>query len=257
MNLPPLDLHAHINPSISEDDLYELGAVVFAVSRSLDEAAVLLGRDDETTIWGVGCHPGLVGAHSAFSASRFDQLLESTAFAGELGLDGKSRVAFQTQLGTLRSALNVLAEKPRIVSLHNYAATEAIVLELARIQSPGRVLHWWLGDEDITRRAVDLDCYFSLPPSAAKRRPDLLDAIPLDRVLTETDHPFGDRRSSEPRPGNVDAVERALARHHAIEQEEVRRTVWHNLARLTKDVGCGRLLPRRVRMLLAALPPPT
>lgn len=252
--LPPLDLHTHIDPAIDEDELIELRAVVFAVSRSLDEAATVLRRHDETTIWGVGCHPGLVGAHREFTPGRFGDLLDSTAFAGELGLDGKSRVPLTTQIETLRSALGVLAQKPRIVSLHNYAATEAVVEELERIQTPGRVLHWWLGDAALTKRAVELGCYFSVPPSAA-RRSDLVDRLPLERVLTETDHPFGDRRSAGARPGNVEAVERALAARHRITQEQVRLTVWCNLARLIKEAGCGALLPSRVRTLLGTLPP--
>jgi TatD DNase family protein len=253
--LPPLDLHAHIDPSISEDDLDELGAVVFAVSRSLDESKEAIKRTDTMTIWGVGCHPGVAKAHASFTPEHFRRLIEASPFAGELGLDGKARVPFDRQLETLRGALDVLANDPRVVSLHNYAATQPIIEELERREAtPGRVLHWWLGDVQLTKRAVELGCYFSLPP-AAMRRKDLLDAIPLDRLLTETDHPFGDRRSQNSRPGNVDLVERALAAHHRRDQQNIRRILWLNLNRLIEETGCGRLLPTRVRTLLAALPP--
>lgn len=253
-SLPALDLHAHIDPTISERDLARLNAVVFAVSRSLDEAETCLKRSDATTVWGVGCHPAIAKAQSAFRQERFAELLQLTAFAGELGLDGKARVPHETQRPTLRSALDALAQTPRIVSLHSYAATEEVLSELERTETPGRVLHWWLGDTSLTKRAVELGCFFSLPPAAARRR-DLLDAIPLDRCLTETDHPFGDRRARDARPGKVDAIERALAAHHQLSQGEVRRVVWSNLSRLVKTTGCGRLLPHRVRMLLATLPP--
>ena len=251
--LPPLDLHAHISPSIAEDELAALGCVVFAVSRSLEEAANGLLRHDETTVWGVGCHPGVGDAHRDFTATQFDVLLESTALAGELGLDGKSSVPLDLQIHTLRSALEVLARKPRIVSLHSYAATDSVIAELERFETPGRVLHWWLGDAALTRRAVALGCYFSVPPSAVRRQ-DLLAEIPLDRVLTETDHPFGNRRSSDARPGGVATVESGLAAHHGIDVDDVRRIMWRNLAQLTQDVGCGRLLPPRIRTILAALP---
>jgi TatD DNase family protein len=252
--LPPLDLHAHIDVSISEDELHELAAVVFAVTRSLDESEEALKRTDATTIWGVGCHPALAKAHAGFTPERFRHLIKASPFAGELGLDGKARVPLDKQLETLRGALDVLADDPRLVSLHNYSATQQLIEELERHDTPGRVLHWWLGDVPLTRRAVELGCYFSLPP-AAMRRKDLLAAIPLDRLLTETDHPFGDRRSQAPRPGNVDAVEQALATHHQRNQQEVRRILWRNLNRLIKGTGCGRLLPSRVRTSLATLSP--
>jgi TatD DNase family protein len=247
-------MHAHVHPDIREDALAALNAVVFAVSRSLDEASSCVQRSDPTTVWGVGCHPGLAKAHAAFRQDRFAELLELSSFAGELGLDGKAHVPLATQRTTLRSALEVLAEKPRIVSLHSYAATAELIDDLERVEMPGWVLHWWLADASLTRRALELGCFFSLPPAAVRRR-DLLDAIPLERCLTETDHPFGDRRSKVPRPGNVEAVERALASHHQLSRDELRRTLWSNLNRLVKNVGCGRLLPTRVRAHLATLPP--
>lgn len=253
--LPPLDLHAHLDPSIDPGELQGLGAVVFAVTRELHEAEEVLRRDDEFTVWGVGCHPGLAGAQSQFAKEDFDRLIDSTAFVGEVGLDGKSRVPIETQTGTLRAALEVLADKRRVVSLHSYAATEAIIVELERLPGPGRILHWWLGDASLSQRAVELGCYFSLPPSTARRR-DLFDEIPLDRLLTETDHPFGDKRSgAAARPGNVEVVERALAAHHQLTLAELRLILWRNLGRLVKQVGCGRLLPSRVRTLLGTLPP--
>jgi TatD DNase family protein len=253
--LPPIDLHAHIDASIDPDDLLALEAVVFAVTRKLDEAASALDRGDELTVWGVGCHPGLAEAHEQFGRDDFAELLERTAFAGELGLDGKSRVPLDVQSNTLRTALEVLADRPRIVSLHSYAATEPILTELERLPGRGRVLHWWLGDAALTRRAVELGCYFSVPPSAV-RRADLIAAIPFDRILTETDHPFGNKRGAgAARPGNVVSVEHALAAHHQLTLEQLRLAMWRNLNRLVREVGCGRLLPTRVRILLAALPP--
>lgn len=44
--LPPIDLHAHIEADIASSDLSELGSLVFAATRSLDEAEQALGRSD-------------------------------------------------------------------------------------------------------------------------------------------------------------------------------------------------------------------
>ena len=52
---PPLDLHAHVDAGIDAAELTALRAIVFAVTRSLDEAEQALKRSDRTTIWGVGC----------------------------------------------------------------------------------------------------------------------------------------------------------------------------------------------------------
>lgn len=250
--LPSIDMHAHIQADIAAADLLELGSVVFAATRSLDEAARALDRSDPWTIWGVGCHPGLVGVQRTFDLVRFTDLINRTPYVSEVGLDGKSRVPLNSQQETLDAILTTLQTTPRIASIHSFAATNAVLDCLASRPIQGPVLHWWLGDATQTSRAIQHGCYFSINASML-RRPELIDSLPLDRVLPETDHPFGDRGAGRGRrPGNVDQVERVLARLHGLDQDGVRRTMWQNLAALVQATKCGSLLPRPVRIALAA-----
>jgi len=248
---PAIDLHAHLSPELDSAELAGLG-VVFAATRSLDEAETVCRRDDIRTIWGVGCHPGLVEAQSGFDVERFSALLSHTAYVSEVGLDGKSRVEMPTQRSNLDAILGVLESTPRITSLHSYAATEEVISALEARPVRGAVLHWWLGDERDTKRAVELGCFFSINASSV-RRADLLALIPLDRILTETDHPFGNRRSGRhARPGLVSAVEAALADWHGEEPAMIRARMWRNLADLVGLTGCAGNLPRAVRRELMA-----
>ncbi|MFD2422678.1 TatD family hydrolase [Amycolatopsis pigmentata] len=250
--LPSIDMHAHIEPDISPGDLLDLGALVFAATRSLDEAEQALKRSDSWTVWGVGCHPGLAGVQKAFDADRFAKLIASTPYVSEVGLDGKSRVPMHRQNETLDAILTTLESTPRITSIHSYAATSTVLECLAVRPIRGVVLHWWLGDQKQTDRAVELGCFFSVNASML-RRPDLLARLPLDRVFPETDHPFGDKSSGRGRrPGNVENVERALAQVHELNQQGVRQQTWRNLAELVRTTKSGALLPRSVRVALAA-----
>jgi TatD DNase family protein len=248
--LPPLDMHAHIDVGVPADDLHGLRAVVFAATRSLAEARPALERHDDLIVWGVGSHPGIARSHHSFDASTFRTLIEQTAFVSEFGLDGSARVSLERQTETLRSALDVLASEARITSLHSYRATDQLLDELTRRPTRGVVLHWWLGSSPATKRAVDLGCFFSVN-AAMLRRPGVLRHIPLDRLLTETDHPYGDRSGPEPqRPGNVASVELAIARLHGLEPDGVRRLMWRNLDLLVRVTNCGRLLDPRIRSYL-------
>jgi TatD DNase family protein len=248
--LPPLDLHAHVDTATPEDDLRGLGAVIFAATRSLTEAHEAVQRNDDTVVWGVGSHPSLARSHSSFESNSFRRLVEQTAFVGELGLDGGSKIDMGRQQTTLRNALDVLMAQPRITSLHSYRATDLLIAELEQRPAPGIVLHWWLGSTSVTKRAVELGCYFSVN-AAMFRKPDALRSIPLNRLLTETDHPYGDRSGPGPhQPGNVLAVEYAISRLHTLEPDAVRRMMWRNLDRLVRDTGCARLLSRRIRSYL-------
>ena len=169
----------------------------------------------------------------------------------EIGLDGAATVALERQLRTLRSVFDVLDEQPRITSLHSHRATDELVTELSARALRGVVLHWWQGDDAATKRAVDVGCYFSINATML-RRPRLLKTIPRERLLAETDHPYGDRGAPQPRPGNVLPVEHALSRVLGIDPQGVRRLIWRNFDRLVQEADCARLLPRRVRSCLIA-----
>ncbi len=248
--LPPLDLHAHIDVAVPATQLHGLRGVVFAATRSLAESHTALQRQDDLIVWGVGSHPSLANSHRSFDAHTFRSLIGRTAYVSEFGLDGSARVPMGTQVQTLRGALDVLADEPRIVSLHSYRATDQVLDELASRPVSGVVLHWWLGSVTATKRAVELGCYFSVN-AAMFRRSGALCHLPLDRLLAETDHPYGDRSGPEPhQPGNVLPVEHALAQLHGLEPEKVRRITWRNLNQLVRKSGCARLMNRRIRSYL-------
>lgn len=251
-SLPPLDLHAHIKPGIPPRDLERLGAVVFVATRSLDEFALTLKRRDAVTIWGAGCHPGVEAAQRNFERKRFSSLISTTAFVSEIGLEGRSKVPAAQQEATFRDVLAELAVHPRITSIHSSGASGRVLDALAHMPIRGAVLHWWRGTPAETTRAVELGCWFSLN-AASMRDPERVSSIPLDRILTETDHPSGDRGNPDPRqPGAVADVEASLARIYGTTPAGIRSQVWANLARLVREASVLELLPRPVQRMLAA-----
>lgn len=253
-NWPPLDLHAHLDTGIDAASLLNLRAVIFAASRSLEESERALARQpsDLLTIWGVGVHPGLKSALESYNATEFRTLLDRSGYVGEIGLDRKVPSRLPRQREIFSSILGELQTHPRLTSIHSYAATAEVVEELTRTPIVGVILHWWLGDAETTQQAVDLGAYFSVN-AASVRRPGLLDVIPMERLLPETDHPDGNRYGSRPRqPGSTTDVEVALARHHGIEPADVRLKVWQNLSRLVTICNVGALLPPRVSAILSA-----
>lgn len=254
-NWPPLDLHAHIDTTITPQDLLNLRAVVFAASRTLAESRLALHRQqhDLLTIWGVGVHPGVKAALDGYAPEEFNQLLDQTAYVSEVGLDARAPSRRAKQHEVLASLLSQLQKKPRLISIHSYGATREIVDHLERTPVTGAILHWWLGDRTTTSRALELGAYFSLN-IATLRQSDAIDLIPIDRLLLETDHPDGNRRGARPQqPGNVADVEASLAKARGISTTEVRIQAWRNLADLVTSTGTNDLLPSRVAAILGAI----
>ncbi len=81
--------------------------------------------------------------------------------------------------------ISALARTPRIVLVHSYRATAHVLDTLERHRPKRVVFHWWLGDEEKTRRVVDLGAYFSINASQVGRWAQL-GTVPRDRLLTET-----------------------------------------------------------------------
>ena len=250
---PPLDTHAHVDPSIGRDELVALRAVVFACTRSLSEFEEAQNRNDPVTVWGVGVHPALPSAVDGFSRAEFESAIGRTPLVGEVGMDAKSPVPRSRQRDVLDAILTVLADEQRIVSVHSAGATSSILDLLEHRGASGVILHWWRGDQRETARAVELGCYFSINPSELTR-PVVLGRVPWDRLLLETDHPYGDRRRKS-QPGRVEQLEQAIADRTGIPAASVRRGIWGNLYRLVQLTGTSGLFGDRVRRMLSVAPP--
>jgi len=249
--LPPLDLHAHVATNIAPRALEGLGAVVFAVTRSLDEYEEVSRRTDTVTVWGVGCHPGVVSAQENYDDDRFAAALAKTPFVGEVGLDGASRSPIDRQVQTFSLVLTAVAKTPRILSVHSYRATERVLDLIEQAGVEGAILHWWLGSAAETKRALDLGCLFSINQSM---QPDVLRraGVPLTALLPETDHPSGNRRGEAPRqPGYTVEVERAVASAYGVTTTEVRDQFWVTLAELADSTAVTSLLPPAVQAMVS------
>ena len=244
---PPLDAHAHVDVGIHPRSLLSLRALVLVALRSQDEFDRAADRDDPLAVWGVGIHPGLPEAIAGFDLDRLRSQLIKTPLLSEIGLDRRSSVPVATQERVFRQVLDAHDEAACVASVHSAGRTGQVIEMLEGHRCSTVVLHWWNGTVTQTRRAVDLGCYFSIN-ARNLRTAAALDCVPPERVLPETDHPYGDQ-TPEARPGRVDAVERALAHH----PEEFRVRAWRNLGRLMDNAGATERLPPKVRGIIASV----
>jgi TatD DNase family protein len=249
--LPPLDAHAHLDPGRTPSELAATGAVL-AMTVSLAEAAQVADRVEPRITWGVGCHPRMRTAQEAFRVERFGELVERAAVVGEIGLDTGSRVPLERQLQTFRQALDVVAELPRLVSIHSYGATGLMLAELRRRPVKVPVLHWWTGTADQTSEAVALGCCFSIH-SAVARHSKFRTRVPPERLLLESDHGYRDPPAAI--PCRVEWVEHLVGQQLNLPVAEVRRLAWRNLATMLRETGTLELFPEAFKTVLAEMDP--
>jgi TatD DNase family protein len=235
--LPPLDAHAHLDPTCTADELKESGAVL-AMTLSLEEAVLAVERRDSQVAWGVGCHPRKLKAQESFNDDRFRILAERTAVIGEVGLDvgsHYSHASLETQIQTFRKVLKIVSDMPRIVSMQQKP-----------IEVP--ILHWWTGNIAETREAVALGCYFSVH-SAVARHSKFRTIVPPDRILIESDHGLTDPPDAI--PCRVEWVEHLVARQLGLSRSDVRRLAWQNLSTIVQKTNTAKMLPERFSIIMA------
>lgn len=245
-NLLSLDAHAHITASQEDESLADSGFVL-AMTLNLEEAENAVQREYPHITWGVGCHPRKPKAQLDFDVDLFQRLVRQRAVVGEVGLDGGSKVPFETQLANFRQVLEVVSETPRFTSIHSHQATDQVLDELQQRPIRTPVLHWWTGSAEETTRAVDLGCYFSVH-SAVARHSKFHTCVPPERILVESDHGYCEAPAAI--PYRVEWVEHLMAQQLQVEVEEVRLLVWQNFSRIIEGTGTMALLPESFRRIL-------
>lgn len=146
-----------------------------------------------------------LGLHPEIAAGRehelclFEELLPQTRYVGEVGLDGSRphRDTLDRQGGILTEILALSANAGgKIISLHSRGAAAAVLDVISTEPRAGVcVLHWFNGSSRQVRRASEMECWFSVGYNmlTSERGRDAVAAMPRERIVPETDGPFGFR----------------------------------------------------------------
>lgn len=190
----------------------------------------------------LGLHPQLVGER-AREIGLWEELLPLTRYVGEVGLDAGPQFyrSFETQKEIFARVLTLCAAAGnKIVTTHSVRATKALLDMVEQYMPPQRgrvVLHWFTGTAKEAKRAVDLGCYFSVNAEmlVSEKRAAITKALPLDRILTETDGPFTQTSGHPSTPSDVWVAVEGLARLHGISVREMSAAILINFKDLLAE----------------------
>jgi TatD DNase family protein len=171
---------------------------------------------------------------------RFVELVERTSYIGEVGLDF-SRAGLSTktqQVESFRFVLRTLHGKAKFITLHSRQAEAAVLDILEEEQRSPVVFHWYSGPLHVLRRAIAQGHFFSINP-AMVNSPNgrkIIDAIPPDRVLTESDGPFVKVGNRSALPADVALVEQHLATVWQKKASEVSGKIRENFLEAVRSI---------------------
>lgn len=143
----------------------------------------------------LGLHPEIIET----KANEIDLLInciKDSNFIGEVGIDGSRRFSksLSLQINVFEKILQECeSQNGRIISIHSRGA-ESIVLNLLKKYSNcgTPILHWFSGKVKELQIAIELNCWFSINPTmcSTKKGLSLIERIPKNRILPESDGPF-------------------------------------------------------------------
>jgi TatD DNase family protein len=251
LELPLIDTHCHLDASRFGQDLDEVltrawaaglcGIVVPGIEPEEWRPLLGLAARDARIQAGLGIHPQALPSLPEDTDNASLELLDALLFEGkaiaigECGLDGPSTAGapIERQVRVLRRHFALSRKHGLPLLVHVYRAHPAMLqfLESEPIPEAGLVLHSYSGGPDLAKTYAHRGCHFSFagPVSWPEARKPLaaLQAIPLERLMLETDAPDQapwPHRGKRSEPGWLPHIAEAVAR--ALDQplESLART---------------------------------
>lgn len=189
----------------------------------------------------VGLHPELAVQRRG-ELSRIPDLLHETRYVGEVGLDFLTQDTDErrVQKEVFAAILDMAAGcGDRVLTVHSRRAAAEVVAMIGPNYPGTVILHWYSGSLSVLAEAIQCGHYFSVNPAmiTSKAGRKIVQMIPREHILLETDGPFVQVGGIPARPRDVRMIVSALA---ALWQEEVARVhvrLKQNLAAALGGIG--------------------
>lgn len=125
--------------------------------------------------------------------------------------------------------LKVLQGKKKIVSVHSRKAEKELLELLCEYEIKNVIFHWYSGSVDLIPAILEQGYYFSVNETMcfSKNGRTIIERIPRERMLTETDAPYNDRC-------DIRKVIAYLAKIWNLSSQEVEAVVERNFRMLLK-----------------------
>jgi len=188
----------------------------------------------------LGFHP-LMAAANQHELMPFTRLARTADHIGEIGLDfsEKGIATKEIQTASFARILDVLRGRRRFITIHSRGAVGQVLDLLEQKQVGPAVFHWFTGSGTQLARVIAAGHSLSINPAMLRTASGmrLIESVPRDRVLTETDAPFSRVDGRPARPWDVKLVLERLGQLWTQELTEVDALIGSNYARLLSPNG--------------------
>ncbi len=185
----------------------------------------------------LGLHPELAHIRQN-ELDIFDMLFPQVEYIGEVGLDGGKdyKQYADVQLKVFKHILKKVHHGGgRIMSIHSRSSATEVVDQLKGIDGIP-IFHWFTGSELELRNAVKIGAWFSVGPAMMNsiKGKRIIELIPKDRLLTETDGPFAKVSGKNLFPWDVEKAIAGISKIWGCDPEYVEAKIEENFRNILK-----------------------
>ena len=140
-----------------------------------------------------GIHPWK--AHEfKYSLTTLIPYIEESEIIGEIGLDfvwSEGSHTYTKQREIFYFILEESVKRNKVINLHTKGAEYEIYNALKKYNYSKAIIHWYSGDLETLDKYINLGCYFTISVDLGYSdiANKILDRIPIERLLVETDGP--------------------------------------------------------------------
>jgi len=200
----------------------------------------LYGRRDGVRL-ALGLHPlEAAKVDLARELSLFESYASHTSYIGEVGLDlsreGKASAAQQER--ALDAILAIPGVVGKVLTVHSRGASAAVIERLRAANATRVILHWFSGSLAELEAGIDAGFYLSVNPAMTRNEKGrvIIDHVPRDRVLVESDGPYARIAGRQLEPRDVSIAVHYLAKLWALSRDAVSTRLAMNLQKLCDDL---------------------
>lgn len=240
------DLAANLEELLGNMRQYDVGlALCIAVNLENFPKVLALAEAHKNIFASVGVHPDYEDIHEPTVAELVELAKHPKVLAiGETGLDYYrlkgdlewQRDRFRTHIRAARKA-----GKPLIIHTREAAADTLRIMAEEKAAEVGGIMHCFTENLEVAEQALALNFHISFSGivtfKSAMQVKEVARAVPLNRILVETDAPYlapVPHRGKTNQPAYVKHVAEEIARLKGVEYEEIARQTTANFFALMK-----------------------
>jgi TatD DNase family protein len=245
-----IDAHTHLDEYIDYENGAELEkealqeidenrilSLAVAMDLPAYERTLSLAKRSSYILPCFGVHPRKAHLYRD-SLGDLDEYAQNCKMIGEVGLDyfWAPKETHSSQAEVFEYFLRKAKEHDKVINVHTKGAEGEVVEALKKHRSERVIIHWYSGPRWEFRELLKMGCYFTVGVQLkySELITDIAKAIPLERLLLETDNPSGEEWLSKRigMPKDIKSVYSQAARLRKINPVELEEKVYQNYVNL-------------------------